>query len=118
MPELHSLTPLLVILQDKGFCVALLTDGRMSGASGTVPAAIHVCPEAVAGGPIGRIADGDIVTLDAVSGELSVDADLETRPVQVSNSAPETGFARPLFAEFRRNAFSAEQGAGLNLLRS
>ena len=70
MPELHSLTPILANLQDKGFKVALVTDGRMSGASGKIPAAIHVFPEAVNGGNIGRIKNGDIITLDATSGKL------------------------------------------------
>ena len=79
MPELHSLTPLLATLQDKGFAVALVTDGRMSGASGTVPAAIHLCPEAVKGGPIGKIRDGDMLTLDAVSGILTCQDDLSER---------------------------------------
>merc|ERR1712185_217830 len=81
MPELHSLTPMLSNLQDKGYAVALVTDGRMSGASGSVPAAIHVTPEAVAGGPIGQLADGDMIRLDAANGRLDVDADLSQRPV-------------------------------------
>ena len=72
MPELHRLTPPLAVLQDKGFRVALVTDGRMSGASGKVPAAIHVTPEAVDGGPIARIRDGDIIRLDADAGTLEV----------------------------------------------
>ena len=116
MPELHSLTPMLSNLQDKGHAVALVTDGRMSGASGTVPAAIHVTPEAVAGGPIGRLADGDIIRLDAMAGTLDTDADLSSRaPFGPTNRAPQSGFARPLFSALRAAAGSAEQGAGLHL---
>ena len=114
MPELHSLTPMLANLQDQGFAIALVTDGRMSGASGTVPAAIHVTPEAVAGGAIGRIADGDMIRLDARAGTLSVDAELSGRPAfGPVNGAPQRGFARPLFSAMRAASGSAEQGAGL-----
>ncbi|MGC6473180.1 MAG: phosphogluconate dehydratase [Candidatus Puniceispirillaceae bacterium] len=116
MPELHSLTPLLSTLQDKGFKVALVTDGRMSGASGNVPAAIHLCPEAVAGGPIAQIADGDIITLDAVSGELRVDADLTARPVKTDFVLNTGGFGRPLMAGMRQQAGDAEQGGGACVL--
>ena len=116
MPELHSLTPLLSNLQDKGFKVALVTDGRMSGASGNVPAAIHLCPEAVAGGPIAQIADGDIITLDAVSGELRVDADLTARPVKTDFVLNTGGFGRPLMAGMRQQAGDAEQGGGVCVL--
>ncbi len=116
MPELHGLTPTLAVLQDRGLKVALVTDGRMSGASGTVPAAIHVTPEAVAGGPIGRLADGDIIRLDAMAGTLDTDADLSSRaPFGPTNRAPQRGFARPLFSALRAAAGSAEQGAGLHL---
>ena len=119
MPELHSLTPMLTNLQDKGFAVALVTDGRMSGASGTVPAAIHVTPEAVNGGAIGRIADGDIISLDAVSGQLTVDADLSERPAfGPSNQAPQRAFARPLFRALRAASTSAEAGGGLSPLET
>ena len=115
MPELHSLTPMLSNLQDKGHAVALVTDGRMSGASGSVPAAIHVTPEAVAGGPIGQLADGDMIRLDAANGRLDTDADLSQRPAfGPTNRAPQRGFARPLFGALRAAAGSAEQGAGLN----
>lgn len=115
MPELHSLTPILSNLQDKGFAVALVTDGRMSGASGSVPAAIHVTPEAIAGGAIGQLQDGDIITLDAASGKLETDADLASRDqIAASNMAPRRGFARPLFQSLRHHAASAEQGGGLN----
>ena len=116
MPELHSLTPMLANLQDQGFAVALVTDGRMSGASGTVPAAIHVSPEAVAGGAIGRIADGDMIRLDAGAGTLSVAAELSGRPdFAASNGAPQRAFARPLFSAMRAAAGTAEQGAGLSI---
>ena len=119
MPELHSLTPMLSNLQDKGYAVALVTDGRMSGASGSVPAAIHVTPEAVAGGPIGQLADGDMIRLDAANGRLDVDADLSQRPVYgPTNRAPKRGFARPLFGALRAAAGSAEQGAGLHFTES
>jgi len=117
MPELHSLTPILGNLQDKGFKVALITDGRMSGASGSVPAAIHICPEAVDGGAIGKIADGDMINLDAASGTLMAEADLAARPaLGISNLPPQRGFARPLFSRLRQHAAGAEAGAGLNLL--
>ena len=116
MPELHSLTPLLATLQDRGFAVALVTDGRMSGASGTVPAAIHLCPEAVKGGPIGRLRDGDPLSLDAVAGTLSCAADLSGRPPFAPNHLPQAGFGRGLTALMRARACDAEQGAGLSLL--
>ncbi len=114
MPELHKLTPILGILQDKGFKVALVTDGRMSGASGKVPAAIHVSPEAVSGGAIARVQDGDMIRLDCDAGllELEVGAD---ELAQREPSAPELsgnghGYGRELFALFRRNAGMAERG--------
>ncbi len=114
MPELHKLTPYLGVLQNRGFKVALVTDGRMSGASGKILAAIQVTPEASCGGLIGKIRDGDIVTLDAVNGTLSVAApdDLEARePVLVE--APQQGMGRELFGAFRERAGSAESGASL-----
>jgi phosphogluconate dehydratase len=115
MPELHSLTPTLSVLQDRGLKVALVTDGRMSGASGKVPAAIHVTPEAAAGGPLARLRDGDIVRLDALAGTLSVlAADFESRvPVVADTSANEYGIGRELFAAFRRHAGAADSGAAL-----
>lgn len=117
MPELHRLTPPLGVLQDRGYKVALLTDGRMSGASGKVPAAIHVTPEACDGGPIARIRDGDMIRLDAVTGtlEVLVDADeFAARPPAVVNlEANEFGMGRELFAPFRRNAGRADQGASV-----
>ena len=115
MPELHSLTPTLSVLQDRGLKVALVTDGRMSGASGKVPAAIHVAPEAAAGGPLARLRDRDIVRLDAVAGTLTVlSPDFDNRaPVVADLSANEHGIGRELFAAFRRNVGSADTGAAL-----
>ena len=118
MPELHKLTPPLAVLQGKGFKVALVTDGRMSGASGKVPAAIHVSPESLAGGPLARLQDGDVVRLDAVTGELSARVPTEVwearalatlDPAQAADNA--TGLGRNLFGGFRRNVRSAEEGA-------
>ena len=115
MPELHSLTPLLSILQGRGQKVALVTDGRMSGASGKVPAAIHVCPEALDGGPIARIRDGDIIRVDAVAGKLEVLApDLAARPpVQRDLAANAAGTGRELFEVFRRGVGAATAGASI-----
>lgn len=117
MPELHSLTPTLSVLQDRGLRVALVTDGRMSGASGKVPAAIHVAPEAAAGGPLAKLRDGDVVRLDAEAGTLTVLApDFDSRtPVVVDLSANEFGIGRELFAPFRRHAGSADTGGALVL---
>jgi phosphogluconate dehydratase len=115
MPELHKLTPALSVLQDQGFKVALVTDGRMSGASGKVPAAIHVSPEALAGGPLSRVRDGDMLRLDAETGELAVlepvDWAQRTSP-QVDIGSHQAGFGRELFASFRLHADAAESGAG------
>jgi phosphogluconate dehydratase len=115
MPELHSLTPVMSVLQDRGLRVALVTDGRMSGASGKVPAAIHVSPEAASGGPIARLRDGDIVRLDAVAGSLTVlAADFDSRsPVTADLSGNEWGIGRDLFAAFRRNVGPATEGAAV-----
>ncbi len=115
MPELHKLTPYLGVLQNRGFKVALLTDGRMSGASGKVLAAIQVTPESLAGGVIGRIRDGDVVTIDANSGTMAVDAaDIESRPAPETDFAnQQVGMGRELFATFRENSAGAEQGAGI-----
>ncbi|ADY63530.1 MULTISPECIES: phosphogluconate dehydratase [Rhizobium/Agrobacterium group] len=117
MPELHRLTPPLGVLQDRGFKVALVTDGRMSGASGKVPAAIHVTPEASECGPISLIRDGDIIRLDAISGTLEVlvpAAELAKRePARADLSANEWGMGRELFAPFRRNVGPADQGASV-----
>lgn len=114
MPELHSLTPMLTVLQDRGLKVALVTDGRMSGASGKVPAAIHVSPEAACGGPLSRVEDGDVICLDAVAGTLTVRADLDTRPpARPDLSANAHGIGRELFETFRRNVGSSETGAAV-----
>ncbi len=115
MPELHSLTPTLSVLQDRGLRVALVTDGRMSGASGKVPAAIHVSPEAACGGPLARLRDGDVVRLDADAGTLEVlAADFANRePVTADLSANAHGIGRDLFEVFRRNVGPATEGAGV-----
>ncbi|MFN3833252.1 MAG: phosphogluconate dehydratase [Allorhizobium sp.] len=117
MPELHRLTPPLGVLQDRGFKVALVTDGRMSGASGKVPAAIHVTPEAVDGGAIAKIKDGDMVRLDAVAGTLEVlvdTAEFDARPLATTNLEDnEFGMGRELFASFRRISGPADQGASV-----
>ena len=113
MPELHSLTPTLANLQDKGLRVALVTDGRMSGASGKVPAAIHVCPEAADGGPIALLKDGDLLRLDATTGTLTCLTDLTGRqPATPDLSANGFGIGRELFEVFRRNVGLATAGAG------
>lgn len=115
MPELHKLTPPLGVLQDRGFKVALVTDGRMSGASGKVPAAIHVTPEALDGGAIAKIRDGDMIRLDATKGILEVlvdEKELASRKQQVPDlSANGHGMGRELFENFRRNASHADMGA-------
>ena len=115
MPELHKLTPPLGVLQDKGFKVALVTDGRMSGASGKVPAAIHLSPEALDGGMIGKICDGDIIRLDADEGilELAVDASvLAAREASAHDlEADRHGSGRELFSGMRALVTSAETGA-------
>jgi phosphogluconate dehydratase len=115
MPELHGLTPTLAVLQDRGLKVALLTDGRMSGASGKVPAAIHVSPEAAHGGPLARVRDGDIIRVDAVTGQIDCLADdFGTRePVTADLSGNGHGVGRELFAAFRANVGLAETGAGV-----
>ena len=115
MPELHSLTPTLSVLQDRGLRVALVTDGRMSGASGKVPAAIHVSPEAACGGPLARLRDGDIVRLDAVAGTLTaLVPDFDARPlVEADLSGNAHGIGRDLFAAFRQYAGPATDGAAL-----
>jgi phosphogluconate dehydratase len=115
MPELHKLTTILGVLQDRGHKVALVTDGRMSGASGKVPAAIHVTPEALEGGVIGKIRDGDIIRLDADNGTLEVlapTAELAVRKTpDIDLSANEHGFGRELFAGFRQMVARADHGA-------
>jgi len=115
MPELHQLTPPLANLQDQGFHVALVTDGRMSGASGKVPAAIHASPEALVGGPLSKIRDGDLIELDAERGtlEIRVDpAEWALRPSALrSDSSHARGLGRELFGLFRAHATTAEAGA-------
>jgi phosphogluconate dehydratase len=114
MPELHALTPVLGVLQDRGFNVALVTDGRMSGASGKVPSAIHLSPEALALGPISKLRDGDMNELDAASGQLNVLADdFESRQAPVRAQLPTVGMGRELFAGFRAQVGSAEDGASI-----
>ncbi len=118
MPELHKLTPPLGVLQGRGLRVALVTDGRMGGASGKVPAAIHVSPEVMNGGPLGKVRDGDVLRLDAVAGTLDALVDAATGsargPVRLSDAQAQAnghGLGRELFAGMRRNVLSAEQGA-------
>ena len=118
MPELHKLTPPLAVLQNQGHRVALVTDGRMSGASGKVPAAIHVSPEAIAGGPLARVRDGDRIRLDAVSGRLDVllpEVDWAARPLAEPTPAERQraghGLGRELFGAMRHAVRSAEEGA-------
>ena len=117
MPELHALTPILGSLQDRGFRVALVTDGRMSGASGKVPAAIHVTPEAASGGAIARVRDGDVLRLDAAAGRLDVLGDpaefAGRAPAQADLSANAYGIGRELFAAFRSNVGPTEAGAAV-----
>jgi phosphogluconate dehydratase len=114
MPELHKMTPFLGVLQDRGFKVALVTDGRMSGASGKIPAAIHVCPEAFDGGPLARVRDGDLIRVDGQTGELRVlveDAELAAREPAVDTLNNAVGCGRELFSFMRLAFSSAEQGA-------
>lgn len=118
MPELHSLSPALSVLQDKGFKVAFVTDGRMSGASGKTPAAIHVSPEALAGGPLAHVRDGDIIRLDAETGVLTtIGVDLKTRPAarrsEVHANGSSWGYGRELFGAFRHVVSTAEEGASV-----
>jgi len=118
MPELHKLTPPLAVLQGKGFKVALVTDGRMSGASGKVPAAIHVSPEAAAGGPLAKVRDGDVIRLDALTGDLNVltsESEWAARTIDIMplalRDADSHGMGRELFTNMRRSASTAEEGA-------
>ncbi|WP_319823628.1 phosphogluconate dehydratase [Thalassovita sp.] len=113
MPELHGLTPVLTVLQDRGLKVALVTDGRMSGASGKVPSAIHVSPEAALGGPLAQVRDGDMLRVDAVNGVLeNLTAGFDQRtPVQPDLSANTHGLGRDLFELFRQNVGPATEGA-------
>jgi len=118
MPELHRLTPLLGVLQDQGLHVALVTDGRMSGASGKVPAVIHVSPEALLAGPLGKVRDGDTIVIDAERGILDVELDAaqwDAREVEQPKhqAQNEVGFGRELFGVFRAAAAPAEMGASV-----
>ncbi len=117
MPELHQLTPALTSLQSKGYKVALVTDGRMSGASGAVPAAIHVTPEVLSGGPLGKVRDGDLIRLDSVAGSLDAHVPAaiwdQRTSATVNLSGNSHGVGRELFRLFRTNAAEAEQGGGV-----
>jgi phosphogluconate dehydratase len=119
MPELHSLSPALSVLQDKGFKIAFVTDGRMSGASGKTPAAIHVSPEALAGGPLAHVRDGDVIRLDAVAGTLTTVSagDLTARPAacwtERTAAGSAWGYGRELFGAFRHAVTTAEEGASV-----
>ena len=115
MPELHSLTPPLAVLQDKGFKVALVTDGRMSGASGKVPSAIHISPEGARGGAIAKVRDGDIIRFDAEKGTLDIKVDpAEFAKREVDQFRPNDsgmGLGREMFSYFRSHAGTADSGA-------
>ena len=117
MPELHGLTPALASLQSKGHRVALVTDGRMSGASGAVPAAIHVTPEVAGGGPLGKVRDDDIIRLDSVKGTLEARVPQDTwsrRTIAAADlTANAFGMGRELFRVFRASAAPAEEGGGI-----
>ena len=116
MPELHALTPILSNIQDMGFKVALITDGRMSGASGKVPSAIHITPEAIDGGIIAKIQDGDEIEIDAFNGKINVSKDISNRKIITSEKNKHLNFGRNLFSLLRSNSTGAENGAGLNLI--
>jgi phosphogluconate dehydratase len=114
MPELHKLTPALSVLQGQGHHVALVTDGRMSGASGTVPAAIHVSPESICAGPLARVRDGDVIRLDARAGSLEAlvePGEFAARPAAPRETHADHGSGRELFSSFRAHATDAESGA-------
>ena len=108
MPELHKLVPSLSVLQNRGFNVGLITDGRMSGASGKVSSAIHICPEAAMGGNIGKISDGDIITLDPENGVLKAESAFSNDKIIAHNHY---GCGREIFGIARDNINSAEEGA-------
>ena len=119
MPELHALTPILSNIQNLGFKVGLLTDGRMSGASGKVPAAIHVTPEALDNGVIGQIEDGDEIEINAVLGTINLNENFSGRELTLSdNNNTSSNFGRNLFSLLRHNASNAENGAGLDLINT
>ena len=119
MPELHALTPILSNIQDLGFKVGLLTDGRMSGASGKVPAAIHITPEAMDKGVIGKIKNGDEIEIDAISGSINLNENFSNRKLVLPNDKNyQKNFGRNLFSLLRQNASDAENGAGLDLINT
>jgi phosphogluconate dehydratase len=119
MPELHALTPILSNIQDLGFKVGLLTDGRMSGASGKVPAAIHITPEAMDKGVIGLIENGDEIEIDAISGSININENFSNRKLVLPNDQnDQKNFGRNLFSLLRQNATDAENGAGLDLINT
>lgn len=115
MPELHGLTPVLGILQDRGFKIALVTDGRMSGASGKIPSAIHMSPEAARGGPLARVRDGDLIAFDSEKGTLDIKVDSETfaarEPAPFRPNESSAGLGREMFSYFRQMAGTADSGA-------
>ena len=115
MPELHGLTPVLGILQDRGFKVALVTDGRMSGASGKIPSAIHMSPEAARGGPLAKVRDGDVIAYDSEKGTLDINVDSATfdarEPAQFRPNESSMGLGREMFTYFRQFAGTADAGA-------
>ena len=112
MPELHQLTPTLTILQRRGFKVGLITDGRMSGASGKIPAAIHVVPEARDGGLISKIQSGDIILMNAITGELKcMNQDVINRAIRKKDNSNVFGLGRELFFNMRAQVSSSEEGA-------
>ena len=113
MPELHKLMPVLRVLQKRGFVVGLVTDGRMSGASGVVPCAIHMTPEAIVGGFLGKIKDGDYLTIDATRGNLAIDKSEDELNARVStpNGETDSTFGRGLFSQMRNGLSGSEQGA-------
>lgn len=119
MPELHALTPILSNIQDLGYKVGLLTDGRMSGASGKVPAAIHITPEAIDKGVIGKIKNGDEIEIDAISGSINLNENFSNRKLVLPNDKNyQKNFGRNLFSLLRQNASDAENGAGLDLINT
>ncbi len=117
MPELHSLTPILSNIQDLGFKVALLTDGRMSGASGKILAAIHVTPEAIDNGVIGKIKDDDEIEIDANNGKLNIFTDISKRNnLSLCSNKSNFSFGRNIFKTLRMHSVSSEKGGGIRLI--
>ena len=117
MPELHSLTPILSNIQDLGFKVALLTDGRMSGASGKILSAIHVTPEAIDNGVIGKIKDEDEIEIDANNGKLNIFTDISKRNnLSLCSNKSNSSFGRNIFKTLRMHSVSSEKGGGIKLI--